>query len=205
MTATNTVAQTTQERMRQRERVGEKARVLRDIDKAWRAFMDSSTFLPESLMDEPGVSGQWSIKDILAHVAAWDRETTRVVMEILRGDAPTWPIHEQMFTDLNHEADRHLTVNEARNRALSAHKALVEMLDGKAEVRAEWVRGTTYEHYPEHSEEIVRWRAANPRVPNLTRSRSAGAAGEVDTPDPESGQEHVPTPEISPSLRPPLR
>ncbi len=68
MTATTTEA--TQERMRQRKRVGEKARVLRDIDKAWRAFMDSSTFLPESLMDEPGVSGQWSVKDILAHVAA---------------------------------------------------------------------------------------------------------------------------------------
>ncbi|MGI8688862.1 MAG: DinB family protein [Thermomicrobiales bacterium] len=202
---TATTVQATQERMRQRERVGEKARVLRDIDKAWRAFMDSSTFIPESLMDEPGVSGQWSIKDILAHVAAWDRETTRVVMEILRGDAPTWPIHEQMFTDLNREADRHLTVNEARNRALSAHKALVEMLDGKAEVRAEWGRRPTYAPHPEHTAEIVRWRTAHPLVPDLTRARSSGAAGEVDTPDPESGQEHVPTPELSPSLRPPLR
>lgn len=202
---TTTTAQATQERMRQRERVGEKARVLRDIDKAWRAFMDSSTFIPESLMDEPGVSGQWSVKDILAHVAAWDRETTRVVMEILRGDEPTWPIHDQKFNDLNHMADRHLTVNEARNRALSAHKALVEMLDGKAEVRADWVRGTTYEHYPEHTEDIVRWRAANPRVPDLTRSRSSGATAQLDMPDPESGQENVPTPEASWSRRTPLR
>jgi hypothetical protein len=79
------------------------------------------------------------------------------------------------------------------------------MLDGKAEVRADWVRGTTYEHYPEHTEDILRWRKANPLVPAPTRSRSSGAAAEVDTPDPESGQEHVPTPEISPSLRPPLR
>jgi hypothetical protein len=191
--------------MRQRERVGEKARVLRDIDKAWRAFMDSSTFLPESLMDEPGVSGQWSVKDILAHVAAWDRETTRVVMQILRGDEPEWPIHDQKFDDLNHMADTHLTVNEARNRALSAHKALVEMLDGKAEVRADLVHGTTYEHYPEHTEDIVRWRVANPLVPDLTRSRSSGATAQLDMPDPESGQENVPTPEASWSRRTPLR
>jgi len=202
---TATTAEATQERMRQRERVGEKARVLRDIDKAWRAFMDSSTFLPESLMDEPGVSGQWSVKDILAHVAAWDRETTRVVMQILRGDEPEWPIHDQKFNDLNHMADAHLTVNEARNRALSAHKALVEMLDGKAEVRADWVRGTTYEHYPEHTEDIVRWRAASPLVPDLTRSRSSGATAQLDMPDPESGQENVPTPEASWSRRTPLR
>jgi hypothetical protein len=200
-----TATQATQERMRMRERVREKARVLRDIDKSWRALMDSSTFIPESLMDEPGVAGRWSVKDILAHVAAWDRETTRVMMQILRGDEPTWPIHDQKFNDLNHMADTHLTVNEARNRALSAHKALVEMLDGKAEVRADWVRGTTYEHYPQHTEDILRWRQANPLAPAPTRSRSSGATAEVDTPDPESGQEHVPTPEISPSLRPPLR
>ncbi len=35
---------------------------------------------------------------------AWSRETTRVVMEILRGDEPTWPIHDQKFNDLNHMA-----------------------------------------------------------------------------------------------------
>ena len=202
---TTTTAQAARERMRMRERVREKARVLRDIDKAWRALMDSSTFIPESLMDEPGVSGYWSVKDILAHVAAWDRETTRVVMEILRGDEPTWPIHDQKFNDLHHAADRHLSVVEARNRALSAHKALVEMLDGKSEVRADWVRGTTYEHYPEHTEDILRWRRENPLVPEPMRVRSSGASAEVDTPDPESGQEHVPTPEISPSLRPPRR
>ncbi len=139
---TTTTAQATRERMRQRECVHEKARVLRDIAKAWRAFIDSSTFTPESLMDEPGVSGQWSVKDILAHVAAWNRETTRVMIEIHRGDEPTWPIHEQKFNDLNHAVDMHLSVVEARNRALSAHKALVEMLDGKAAVRADWAHGT---------------------------------------------------------------
>jgi hypothetical protein len=80
MSASMTTAQSTQERMRQRERAREKERVLRDMDKAWRAFMDSVRGIPESLMSEPGVSGHWSVKDILAHVAAWDRETKRVVM-----------------------------------------------------------------------------------------------------------------------------
>src|ERR1700709_2064034 len=59
MSASTTTAQSTQERMRQRERAREKERVLRDMDKAWRAFMDSVRSIPESLMSEPGVSGQW--------------------------------------------------------------------------------------------------------------------------------------------------
>ena len=37
-----TTAQATQERMRQRERAREKERVLRDMDKSWRALMTAS-------------------------------------------------------------------------------------------------------------------------------------------------------------------
>src|SRR5260370_4494830 len=192
-----TTAQATQERMRQGEGAGEKERVLRDMDKAWRAFMDSIHGIPESLMTEPGVSGYWSVKDILAHVAAWDRETTGVVMQILRGDEPEWPIHDQKFNDLNYEADKNLPVIEARNRALSAHKALVEMLDGKAEVRAAWLRGATYDHYPEHTEDILRWRKEHVLVPDPVISRSSGAAGRQDLPSAESAHANVPTPELA--------
>lgn len=192
-----TTAQSTQERMRQRERAREKERVLRDLDKTWRALLDSIRGIPESLMGEPGVSGHWSVKDILAHIGAWDRETTRVVMQIMRGDEPEWPIHDQKFNDLNYEADKNLPVNEARNRALSAHKALVEMLDGRSEVRAEWLRGATYDHYPEHTEDILRWRAAHPLVPDPAIARSGGAGGRQDVPSAESAHANVPTPERS--------
>jgi len=204
MSATTT-AQATQERMRQRDRAREKERVLRDMDKAWRAFMDSVRGIPETLMSEPGVSGYWSVKDILAHVAAWDRETTRVVMQILRGDEPEWPIHDQKFNDLNYEADKNLTVVEARNRALSAHKALVEMLDGKSEIRAAWLRGATYDHYPEHTEDILRWRKEHPLVPDPVIARSGSAAALVDTPTPYGAHANVPTPEAAAPPRPPLR
>jgi hypothetical protein len=204
MTATTT-AQATQERMRQRERTREKERVLRDMDKAWRAFMQSIRGIPESLMSEPGVAGDWSVKDILAHVAAWDREAMRAVMQILRGDEPQWPIHDQKFNDVNYAADKNLTVVEARNRALSAHKALVELLDGKAEVRAQWLRGATYDHYPEHTEDILRWRREHPLVPEPDKARSAGAAAQQDTPSPYGGHANVPTTEDATPPRQPLR
>ena len=200
MTATNTVSETTLARMRMRDRTREKERVLRDIDKAWRTFMDSVEGIPESLMIEENVSGDWSVKDVLAHVAAWDRETTRVVLQIVRGDEPQWPIHVQRFNDLNYEADQNLIVLEARNRALSAHKALVEMLDGKSEVRADWIRSTTYEHYPKHTEEILRWRRAQGIPP--AKARSASTADQISTPSVHRAQANVGTPETTP---PPAR
>lgn len=205
MSATTPTAQATQERMRQRDRAREKERVMRDMDKAWRALMDSVRGIPESLMAEPGVSGHWSVKDILAHIAAWDRETTRVVMQILRGDEPQWPIHDQKFNDVNYDADKGLSVNEARNRALSAHKALVEMLDGKSEVRAAWLQGATYDHYPEHTEDILLWRRAHPLIPDPVVARSAGAAAQQDLPRSDTAHPNVPTPEASTPPRMPLR
>lgn len=203
MTATNTVSEATLARMRMRDRAREKERVLRDIDKAWRAFMDSVEGIPESLMVAQDIAGKWSVKDVLAHIAVWDRETTRVVLQIVRGDEPQWPVYPQKFEDQNYEADRNLTVLEARNRALSAHKALVEMLDGKSEVRADWVRATTYEHYPKHTEEILRWRQAQGIPP--TKARSASAADQVSTPSVHRAQANVGTPETTQPLRVPTR
>ncbi len=177
MSATDTT-QATKDRMRTRERAREKDRVLRDLDKAWRGFIDSTKGIPASLMTEAGVVNNWSVRDLLAHISAWDRMTTRVTMQIIRGDQPEWPVHLQKFDDLNYEADKNLSVTEARNRALSAHKALVEMLDGKPEVRAEWVRGAAINHYAEHTAHILAWRQAHPQISAPAAVRSGEAHGE---------------------------
>lgn len=200
MSATSTnnanVAAEARERLRRRERSREKERVLRALDKSWRAFLDSTYGIPERMMGEGGVRGDWSVKDILAHVAAWDREATRVTLQIMRGDEPAWPAHEQKFDDLNYEADHHLSAVEARNRALSAHKALAEMLDGKAEVRGEWIAAVTYDHYPEHTAEIIRWREAQGLVPTTgVRSGDVGGDPPPNHPSTSSAHDNIPTPE----------
>jgi hypothetical protein len=192
------VAAEARERLRRRERSREKERTLRLLDKTWRAFLDSTYGIPEGMMSEGGVRGDWSVKDILAHVAAWDREAVRVTLQIIRGDAATWPPHEQKFDDTNYESDRHLTAIEARNRALSAHKALVEMLDGKAEVRGEWIAAVTYDHYPEHTAEIIRWREERGLAPTMgVRSGDAGDNPPPNRPSVSSSHDNIPTPEGS--------
>lgn len=199
-TSSDSVMQEARERLRRRERAREKDLALRDLNTSWRGFIDSTKGIPEALMTEPGVSGEWSIKDILAHVAAWDRMTTHVTLQIMRGDEPEWPVHEQKFDDLQYEADKGLSLTEARNRALSAHKALVEMLDGKGEVRREWIRATTIDHYPEHTEQIARWRRER-NIPGQPMVRSGDGAIHQDRPSASSAQVNLPTPELEKNPR----
>src|SRR3990172_10171718 len=44
---------------------------------------------PEERRDIP-IYGDWTVKDVLAHIAAWDRELARGVDELLTGQLPTF-------------------------------------------------------------------------------------------------------------------
>ncbi len=39
-------------------------------------LLDAITTLPEALLDEKGVVGEWSIKNVLAHLTGWERIVT---------------------------------------------------------------------------------------------------------------------------------
>ncbi len=44
--------------------------------------------LSDEQMAQPGVCGDWSARDILAHVAAWDRATAEAFRMMLKGERP---------------------------------------------------------------------------------------------------------------------
>ncbi len=40
-------------------------------------FKEAYTGLPEEKLLEPGASGEWSVKDIIAHVSTWEGEALK--------------------------------------------------------------------------------------------------------------------------------
>ncbi len=42
--------------------------LLKRLDTAWTVFKESYAGLSDSQMTQPGVTGKWSVKDIIAHV-----------------------------------------------------------------------------------------------------------------------------------------
>jgi hypothetical protein len=46
--------------------------VLKQLDKAWLAFTGSYVGLAEVELLEGGVVGDWSVRDVIAHVSTWE-------------------------------------------------------------------------------------------------------------------------------------
>ena len=62
-----------------------KQQLLSKLELAWQQFKQSIDRLTESQMTEPGVIGDWSIKDILAHISTWEEEALKNLPIILNG------------------------------------------------------------------------------------------------------------------------
>ena len=59
----------------------------------WEALL--AEIGPERL-DQPGVNGNWSMADIIAHLTGWNRKLVADLQAAQRGDptpAPPWPAH----------------------------------------------------------------------------------------------------------------
>lgn len=81
------------------DRTTNKARLLdelRNEQAQWEALLSEIHNLGEQRMTQPGVTGEWSIKDIVAHLSFWQR---RAAVERLRAalrheptPPPPWPL-----------------------------------------------------------------------------------------------------------------
>ena len=63
-------------------------RLLKRLDRAWVAFGESYAGLSDVQLMEPGVTGAWSVRDILAHVTTWEEEALTHLPLILKGGTP---------------------------------------------------------------------------------------------------------------------
>jgi uncharacterized damage-inducible protein DinB/predicted RNase H-like HicB family nuclease len=83
--------------------------------------------LDERALTEVLAVGDWTVKEVLAHIAAWDRWVLREMKRMLRGEAP------DITTAQNEDAFNAANVPAWRNRALE------EVLAELQEARATWV------------------------------------------------------------------
>lgn len=70
---------------------------LRDEQARWEAFLQD---IGEDHMTQPGVAGEWSVKDVVAHLTSWRRWTVARFQAALRHEpTPTPPWPPQLETD----------------------------------------------------------------------------------------------------------
>ena len=65
-----------------------KSQFLKQLDRAWEVLMASYAGLCERELLEPGVTGEWSVRDIIVHVTSWEEEALTHLPLFLAGGKP---------------------------------------------------------------------------------------------------------------------
>ena len=74
---------------------------LREEYLKWEALLDR---IGQTRMELPGVNGDWSMKDIVAHLTGWKRWLVIRLQEAQRGElepTPPWPANIQSEDEIN--------------------------------------------------------------------------------------------------------
>jgi hypothetical protein len=112
-----------------------KARLLDDLQAEqaqWEALLRD---IGEDHMTRPGVAGDWSIKDIVAHLTGWRRRTVGRFQAALRHEPeplPPWPPHLQTDDEINawiYAANRDCPLTDVLRESREVFQQLVETLD----------------------------------------------------------------------------
>lgn len=123
---------------------------LNSEQEAWEQLLAQ---IGEGRMEQPGVAGAWSIKDVVAHLTAWRRRTVGRLEAVAHGrpePVPPWPSELHDDDEINawfHARDRDKSVAEtlAESRrvfeqlASAVEKLPEDSLDDPA--RFPWMQG----------------------------------------------------------------
>ena len=145
-----------------------KYQLLKKLEEAWATLKESYAGLSDSQLMEPGVMGEWSVKDILAHVTTWEEEALKHLPLILTGSRPPRYIKYggiDAFNAQMAEQKRDMVLSEVLRQLEETHRRLLDYLHSVPEEHftretpfRHRLRLDTYSHYPLHARAIQQWR-----------------------------------------------
>ncbi len=145
-----------------------KDQLLKKLEEAWARLKESYTGLSDFQLMEPGVMGEWSIKDILGHATTWEEEALKYLPLILSGGRP--PRYIQFggidaFNAQMAEQKRDMALSDVLRQLDETHRRLIDYLQSVPEEQftretrfRHRLRLDTYSHYPLHAKAIREWR-----------------------------------------------
>ena len=152
--------------------MADKRKLLKDADEAYTELLEAVAGLSDLELSRVWL-GTWGAREILIHIAGWDREMLPALQRLGRGEPPYAPgtyddadAWNARFVEarLGANASGILAELAANHSAFVAAAATLPeeafTADGGA---ADLVTGTTTGHYREHAEQIRGWREEKAR------------------------------------------
>lgn len=99
----------------------------------WEALLEQ---IGPTRMDQPGVNGQWSIKDLVAHLTGWQPRLITRIQAAQRNEPeppPPWPAHVQTEDEINawiYESNRGRSVHEVLDESHHVFQQLLAVIEG---------------------------------------------------------------------------
>jgi uncharacterized damage-inducible protein DinB len=128
-------------------------------EKAWGELTATWGSLPDESLLQPGAAGEWSVKDVMNHIAAWQEAALQALPELLQGHRlPAGKYNTEKFNVRQYAEDKDRTLAASRDRLSRSRRELLaflatvpeaQMLDLKSRVGG-WAKYATYGHYDEH-------------------------------------------------------
>ena len=150
----------------------DKAEVLQNVEAESQNLQEAVKGLDNDQMAETWLDG-WSAKDILAHVLGWDREMIVFLERMARGERPTpegvdysdpnaWNAKFALeFAPISGSTVLAIW-RQVHMNFLRAAKALPDdrfgEKDGKPKTANRMLADSGYQHYQEHTAQILEWR-----------------------------------------------
>jgi uncharacterized damage-inducible protein DinB len=131
------------------------------LDQLMETFTDDLHRIPEELRTEPGACGEWSVKDLVGHLAYWEGYWAERLETLARGETPPAEPEGEWWLPINDaEAEKRrdasyedvlieLTTN--RHRIVTVLESLPDNVGGDEAQE-------TYKHMREHLTELREWK-----------------------------------------------
>jgi len=142
----------------------------------WQALLDQ---IGPERMDQTGVNGEWSMKDLVAHLTGWNRWLVFRLQAAQRSEPeppPPWPAHLQTEDEINawiYESNRGRSVREVLDETHEVYQQLLAVIEGlpdEVRIEPEWrlvwlggqrfPAGEFFDHFhDDHEPDVRAWLA----------------------------------------------
>lgn len=154
---------------------GRVAALVAGLDAARDAFHDALSHVDVELVTAPGVVEDWSVRDVVVHVAAWDEHGRDAMQLATEGRGAEFAYSKAQTDAMNvrflAEARRTspsaalereaAAFDEFRARVVALDEALLDLRLGNGDTVEEVIRYDGADHYAEHTEHLRAWFATD--------------------------------------------
>lgn len=136
----------------------------------WEAALSE---VGEGRMTEPGVDGDWSVKDIIAHITWSEREMVGMLQARALVGSDLWDLSNDERNAIVYQQNRDRALADVLAEAQDVYRQLMAALESLsdedlndpsrfADMPADWepwrvIAGNTYLHYADHAGSIRVW------------------------------------------------